>query len=205
MRSIQNAVSRSGYTRFVTGFVNPKNAKKLVCKFEDRYGISLTKQQRWYRKKKGEAQTKLFLLQKKNSEQIQYFLLVSDGDGLVVDLEKLSSFTSKKSRLMLDGFEFLRLNNQGRESWTWRLTKEKKLELKERIRKSVTQKRDKEIEQIVFELRIIPPFPECRQQVRFLVNFLNACYLRTYKDKKEFKVFKGYYGGFKSPRLIEKN
>lgn len=200
MRALQIAVSRSGYTRYTRGKIKPKKAKILIYKFEDRYGISLTKQQRWYRKKKGEAQACLYLLQEKNDTDIQFFLLVSDGDGPVVDLETLYDFTSKEHRLVLDGFEFLRVAKKGGQRWTWRMTSDRYMNLRKKVEKYVKQKREKDIEQCVFELRVTPPFPECNRQVREILKRINALYLRVHKEKKEFKVFKGFYGRFKTPR-----
>lgn len=56
-------------------------------------------------------------------------------------------------------------------------------EFEKNMVKYVKQKREKDIDQCVFELRVTPPFPECNRQVREIVKLINALYIRVHREK----------------------
>ena len=102
MRRILQLVSR-GYIRYTFGKCELKKLQSLICKFDDRYKINLTTQQRYRAKAKGEANTQLVLFF--NGKTIEWWLLVTPGKGLVDQMEDLKDALGRKSRIEFGGYE----------------------------------------------------------------------------------------------------
>lgn len=206
MKALQTAVSRSGYTRYISGVVSEKKLKSMLFKMEDRYQINATKQQRWYAKKNGKANSKVILLEEKDSDQVLFWLLVSDGDGVVTQMEKLNDATNKTQRIELTGYELIRVmkaSNHGKPTWTWRLKKETLASFEKRIILACRHKNTQKIEQCFYLLETMPVFSEMRQQSFSLFKLLKAEYQRSFRNEFEKTLFKNFYGRFKKATTKE--
>ena len=98
MQRIQQLAIRR-YHWYTSGEVPYKKALKLVAKFDELYGISCNENQRTYRRKKGIANAKLLMHIKPNSQVFLWWLLVTDGKGVVHSNEILHLVHESKKRL----------------------------------------------------------------------------------------------------------
>ena len=106
MRRILQLVSR-GYTRYKNGVSEPRKLQNLIYKFEDRYGVNRTTQQRYRAKAKGEANAQLVLWLSDNV--INWWLLVTAGEGAVKDLELLRDTEQRFERIELTGYSLSKI------------------------------------------------------------------------------------------------
>ena len=123
LQVLQLAVSR-GFTRWTGGRVRYDRAEGMVAKFEELYAVNPDRAQDMRLRRAGHARSRLVLLPEFRALQFSWWLLVSDGAGAVVQREKLADATDRKQRIILGGWELLRMpKRQAREAvaWTWRL------------------------------------------------------------------------------------
>lgn len=137
-----------GYTRYAAGRCPARKAKALAQKFHEKYGIGCSPAQRITRKQKGLANAVLVLYWPAggNAEEaagevripphdpspdrqplppdaeVSWLLLVTGGNGAVVEEERLASVLDAR-RLVWLGYELVRQPNRGGSRWTWRRTK----------------------------------------------------------------------------------
>ena len=208
MKKIQELVAR-GYTRYTAGEVPAHKLDTLCYKFEDRYQITATPPQRWQNKTLGSANTAL--IPKLTGNTIKFWLLVSPGQGPVVDLETLQDTTNKRHRLSFSAYwgtaELVRLHrkeqagNQTR--WTWQLTKSCCADYRALIQRAVRHKREEQIRQILFQLRHMPCFAGMRRQAYELFRFAQAEYKRTFSTEwPHGDLIKNFHGRFKRPETL---
>ena len=203
MKALQSAVARRGYTRYVSGIVPKNKLHSMLFRMEERYKISATSQQRWYAKKKGDANSRIILLDDK--DQVLFWLLFSEGEGVVTQLEKLQDVTAKNQRLELTNYELIRVTRAGKSSpsWTWRLKKEAYQDLEKQIKNACRHKSKQRIEQCFYTLERMPVFSEMRQQCFALFKLLKAEYQRSFRKEYEKKLFKNFYGRFQKATTKE--
>lgn len=113
-----------GYGHHADGLVTAAKAPALADKFDRLYGVGATRNQRAYRKTKGQANTLLFLHPERASPHFRCWLLATEGDGLIHERERLADARLSDQRLCWgDRFELIHLPRQGRGvRWTWRMT-----------------------------------------------------------------------------------
>ncbi len=115
MRKLQNLVSR-GHARWTAGQIEPRKLPALCLKFADRYGIERPAQQRWRAKAQVEASAHL-VFWPGEPQRVHWWLVVSPGGGLVVELEQLQD--AGRQRIEVTGYELVRMPRQGRAAaWT---------------------------------------------------------------------------------------
>lgn len=107
MRQMIRLVSH-GYHFWVSGSVPVSKSESMILKFDDRYSVNATSQQRYRRKKRGEANAQLLLWPDPDGDELLWWLLATDGDGLIHQMEDLSDGTKKRSRIGITGYELLR-------------------------------------------------------------------------------------------------
>ena len=146
---------RLGYRYWTSGEIPLDRANRLVDKFHRLYEVGRSRNQRCSAKRDGIANSVLLLYlphtataaqhasgqepyadtprpyaesREPQRESIRWFLLATEGDGLVHEQEKLRDAWSgsAQDRLQLTGYELVKLPRPGRAepSWTWRMTKE---------------------------------------------------------------------------------
>lgn len=165
LRKLQNLVAR-GHARWTAGQIEPRKLPALCLKFADRYGIERSAQQRWRAKAQGEASAHLVLWPGEpysSQKRVHWWLVVSPGGGLVVELEQLQD--AGRQRIEVTGYELVRMPRQGRPAaWTWRMTAENYAAWQERLRTVIRHHDEPGIQQSLHSLRRTPPFAESRRQ-----------------------------------------
>lgn len=190
MQRIQNLVVK-GYVRYTSGTVHHTKAMKLVAKFDEMYRINLNANQRLYRKKKGEANTKLVMYPKPNSQDFLWWLLVTNGSGKVEKLESLKGVTSASTRLQwFDDYEMVIMLREGREkpNVTWRMTKQCFNAWHTRIRHAVRSKSEDNLKQTTWSLHRVPGFSELRVQVKQLRQLIFKEWKRSRSDSDDLPI-----------------
>lgn len=192
MRRILHLASH-GYEYWIAGEIAPAKVEGLAFKFLDRYHTGRTEMQRVRAKKKGEANTQLVMWQdqKDKKSPVFWWLIVTPGNGLVHELEKLAHI--QKHRITLSGYELVMTNRRRREKdksdkklkpgWTWRMTAETFESWKERIKTAVRHNSDNQIRQALHSLGGVPGFRECRVQAYLLLRMLRNDWKRTQKGE----------------------
>lgn len=201
MKRIQHLVSH-GYLHYIQGEIAPKKLEAFILKMSDRYEIQRTAQQRWRAKGKGICSTELVLLA---SDPVKFWILATEGEGLVHQLESLSDARNKAARLEITGYELVRVpKKDGKPSWTWRMTSENYEAWQERIKSAVRRFNDDLVRQALWSLKRVPGFSESRRQAFKLQAFAKAQWKRTQKGKWPYEnIFVGYHGKFKAAKTVE--
>lgn len=176
-----------GYTRYTTGVIPVSKSASLVMKFQDRYAIDRDSMQRYRSRKKGEANAFLVMWGEKDATELRWWLLVTEGQGTVTDLETLHDVGDKKHRIELTGYEVIRLPREGRApDWTWRMTSDTCAQWQERLRASVRHKREDLLNQAIWSLRRVPGFSQVRKQAFSLVKAAEGDWKRVRGNGEPF-------------------
>ena len=200
MKKLQQLAARGGYSRYASGKIETKKLETMLYKFEDRYRINATKQMRYRAKQRGEANSEIVLLL--DGENVQFWLMVSPGQGAVIDMEKPHELTDKKHRLVITGYELVRVQKSDTVRWTWRMTKESHAEFEQRIKDACRHKNADHIRQAFHSLQHMPVFSEMRLQAFALFKLLRSEYRRSHKEDYPDDLKKNFYGRFKTPQTL---
>lgn len=204
MRKLQNLVSR-GHARWTGGQIEPRKLPALCLKFADRYGVERTAQQRWRAKAQGEASAHLVLWPGEpyqSQRRVHWWLVVSPGGGLVVELEQLQD--AGRQRIELTGYELVQMPRQGRPAaWTWRMTAANYAAWQERLRTVIRHHDEPGIRQSLHSLRRTPPFAESRRQAFELGRLAQAEWQRRRRGPCPYDgLFVGWFGRFQVAKLL---
>ncbi|WP_330926808.1 hypothetical protein [Candidatus Sororendozoicomonas aggregata] len=203
MLKIRHLVSKSYYFH-AKGSFHKKDSKKILLKFSDRYGVFNTRGQRDWKKRKGEARSYCILLKTKNSpERIHFWLLASEGKGLIFDLEDMQDCRKKESRITTSDEDYYLVkspNKNGAPRWTWRLSSSHYDSYKERIRRAIRNKNDHKLRQLHYSIVRISGFSDARKQGFALLRYMNSEWKRIRKCSEKYPFegsYIGYIGRFK--------
>lgn len=165
---------RLAYTHWTTGTVAAARAQALVRKFHNRYGTGLTRHQKAYARSQGQASAAL-MLWSESPGQLRWLLMLTPGDNLAYDLERLKDATTASGRIVVTGYELVQLPRRGSErpAWTWRMAQETYDAWRERILRSARRGPEGLSEQLA-ELVRTPGFAGCRVQARKLLQLARA-------------------------------
>ena len=198
-----------GYHHWTTGTTDPKKLSALMLKFDDRYSINATPQQRYRRKAKGECNAH-FLVWQDDTGSVLWLLLVTEGEGVVRQLEDLRDCREKKTRIGLTGYELVKTPRKGEGAsaqWTWRIDSENYAAWEERLKTAVRKwhpHNDDLIKQALWSLRRVPGFSESRHQAFALEKFAQGQWKRTQRGDWPFEgVFIGWLGRYQKPTLLD--
>ena len=208
MREVVRLVAH-GYHWHTTGTTDPKKLSGLMLKFDDRYSINATPQQRYRRKAKGECNTH-FLALPDEAGAVFWLLLVTEGEGVIRQLESLQDCCEKKSRIQLTGYELVKTPRKGEGAtaqWTWRIDSENYAAWEERLKTAVRKwhpHNDDLLKQALWSLRRIPGFSEARRQGFTLESYAKAQWKRVQHGEWPFEgVFIAWLGRYQKPTLID--
>ncbi len=208
MREVVRLVAH-GYHYWTTGTTDPKKLSALILKFDDRYAINATPQQRYRRKSKGDSNTQLLVWQDETGAVI-WLLLVTEGEGVVRQLETLKDCREKKSRIQLTGYELVKTPRKGEGAtaqWTWRIDSENYKAWEERLKTAVRKwhpHNDDLLKQALWSLRRVPGFSESRRQAFALEQFAHGQWKRTQRGEWQFEgPFIGWLGRYQNPTLLD--
>ena len=208
MREVVRLVAH-GYHYCTTGTTEPKKLSGLMLKFDDRYAINATPQQRYRRKAKGECNTQ-FLAWQDETCSVIWLLLSTEGEGVVRQLEALKDCREKKTRIGLTGYELVKTPRKGEGAtaqWTWRIDSENYAAWEERLKTAVRKwhtHNDDLLKQALWSLRRIPGFSEARRQGFALESYAKAQWKRVQRAEWPFDgVFIAWLGRYQKPTLID--
>ena len=203
MRRILQLVSR-GYTRYTTGQSHPKKLQSMIYKFEDRYGINRTTQQRYRAKVKGEANAQL-VLWLSSDDVVEWWLLVTSGEGVVKDLETLLNTTQRSERIEVTGYSLSkRPRKESGSAWTWRMTDDNYTAWQERLRTAVVSKNDELIRQAMFSLKRTPAFSGSRKQAFALFRYAKAHWKKINGSEWPYEdIYIGWFGKFQKAKILD--
>lgn len=187
-----------GYAHYTSGECKISQKLKLIYKFTDRYNIDADKAKRQYAKRVGRTNTALLLYKSNTTKELTFWLLSTDGEGLIFELENMQDSRKKQSRITISNgsYELLRLprpNDKAR--WTWVLTQEKYDYLLNEIKLAIRHKKDKTLRQLHFKIVRIYGFSGMRKQGFALLHYMRKEWIRVRKD--DFPFNESYIGYLK--------
>ena len=208
MREIVRLVAH-GYHYWTIGTTDPKKLSGLMLKFDDRYAINATPQQRYRRKGKGECNAQ-FLAWQDETGAVIWLLLATEGEGVVRQLEALKDCREKKTRIGLTGYELVKTPRKGEGAtaqWTFRINSENYTAWEERLKTAVRKwhpHNDDLLKQALWSLRRIPGFSEARRQGFALESYAKAQWKRVQRGEWPFEcIFIAWLGRYQKPTLID--
>lgn len=187
MQRLQQAAAH-GYDRYVSGECRNERIQALADKFSTQYSVDANRGQRCWAQKNGRANAMLFLYPKRESTDWLWWLLVSPGEGVVVERERLQAVTGQRTRLswLLD-YEMTLHMRAGRSSpsVTWRMKRRLYDSWHTRIRSAIrTRSTDVPAKQALVSLYRSPGFAGIRAQVWRLSQLFRREWIRTRKSTK---------------------
>jgi len=189
-----------GYYYYQKGFVNPLKLKKLIIKFCDLYKIQSTRNQKYYRKTKNQANTffTCYPVNQHGSVVFIWFLLATDGVGKIHDLEKLNDGRNPQNRINWDfDYEIVKISSKGKKTaFTWRMTKVNFDSWVSRIRQAVKEENNSSLlKQCIWSLKRTPGFRGNRENVKELFGILKGD-LKRVKSKSFLLDGETFYHGY---------
>jgi len=174
MQRLLDAVSR-GYVWYTQGSVHVEKAARMSAKFSELYCVDRNSNARAYAQRQGKANTRLFLFATETSTRLDWWLLSTDGEGCVHELETLQSAFDKRSRVRIGmDYELLQRTRKrekgGGTVWSWRMTRECYEQWRVRIMNGCRRNAPLEITRALSSLYRVPGFSGTREQVGKLVS-----------------------------------
>lgn len=186
MQRLLDAVN-NGYSEYATGEVSMERAQAVFQKFAIQYQVDADRNVRVRRKRNGLGNATLILL--RMDGKILWWLLVTPadrGEHLAHTFEKLRSALDRKSRLIFDGYELVRLpkpskfkplNNNAKSSQarlTWRISREAERSLRYAIIDAVRQDTPYRLDLLIYRIWACPGFGGVRSQIGKLAALYRA-------------------------------
>jgi hypothetical protein len=187
MQRLQQAAAY-GYTEYIFGRVDASRALALAAKMDVRYGLSMTAQQRWRAKARGQSVMQMFMYPVESSTALDWFILRTPG---VLPKDCRENWQPIKPRLEWRGYELRELpltrverakfaarRTMPTASWTWAMTRVTFEGWTKRIRSAINRERKsggantEAFRQVVFSLGRVPGFRLCRRQVQTLRRYV---------------------------------
>lgn len=190
MQAIQNAVAR-GYVWHVSGVVAAEKFLALEEKFAERYDIGLSRWQRCRQRKQGAAGVRFFAYPEQGTTRFLWWLLFTEGESAAFQQEHGRRKASDRKGRLLWGteFELVQLPTQnGKVSWSWRMTRERVQEWQDEIQAAIRTTRDDDaIKAVMARLVRLPGFKGVRQQVFDLHRFAKDDWGRIRRKAKSWE------------------
>lgn len=183
MKLIQDLVSH-GYQWWCGGAVEAQKVLAFSSRMDELYGVNLDRNRRARKAKDGEANTQLVMYPMDDSKTLRWWLLATNGSGLIHTREKLIRADSK-TRLEWRGYEVVRLTfkNRPSPSWTWRMTEDEVKNWHARLDKAAGSDNPVWMEQAIHSLYKTPGVAGIRQQVGHLVVYAKAAWKKSGRGK----------------------
>jgi len=204
MRQMIRLVSH-GYHFWVSGSVPVSKSESMILKFDDRYSVTATSQQRYRRKKRGEANARLLLWPAPDGDELLWWLLATDGEGLIHQMENLSDGTKRRSRIEITGYELLRTPRVGDQpTWTWQMSAENYGAWQSRLSNAIRNRRYEAISQAIHTLRRTPGFSESRRQAFSLERYAIEEWRRSQSGEwPHERIYIGWLGQYKTAKTLD--
>lgn len=186
LQLVETRVSR-GSTRYFGGYVHAGKAERLVAKLDDKYGVAATRGMRAHGRANGRASTRLVMYpSSRKREHFWWLVTVTPGEHPALQGEVLRDARGRRERILFDGrYELVRLPRKGGEAtWTWRLPRERFLELRAQVITAVRQPRGgRALEELAAELRAYPQTRGFRGQVTAIYGLIHAEWRRVHRER----------------------
>lgn len=194
MRIILETVQRGSFF-WAMGHVTAEKALKFADKMAELYRTDANQAQRAYAKSKGRANSTL-LMYPEDETTLNWWLLVTPGEGLVHAREKLQDAHDKRQRLRwLGQYELVHQQHTksqgGGRHWTWQLTAQRYAELEASIQQLAAshgraQERHDDLDTLVQAMMRLPGFHGVRQQLMSLYRAGRETWARTHGADKHY-------------------
>lgn len=186
MQRLLDAVTR-GYLYHTSGKVPLAKAQRFAEKFACRYGIDRNANQRAYAKQKGRANARLYLLGYEDSTDLDWWLLVTPGEGLVHGEERLHLATDRRQRIRIkDDYELVQITRRkncgGGQGWTWRMTRRCYTSWRHRIMQACRTSSTRAMTASLQSLNRVPGFSGIRQQAGKLLGLARREWRRQHGE-----------------------
>lgn len=197
MQRLLNAAIR-GHVWHTSGRVPITRAAHLADKFADLYHVDRNANQRAYAKRKGNANSRLFFLTRPEHDDLLWWLLVTNGNGLVHERETLHAITDRRHRLRIgDEYELVRVTRKSEHGgglvWTWRMTRQCLEAWRTRIIQACRLGSSEFLQEALHSLYRTPGFSGIRRQVGTLATLARHEWRRRHgTDAPSFHCRLGY-------------
>jgi hypothetical protein len=174
LQSLRDLVGR-GYHFWTSGTIKILKAESLCNKFNEQYGVLVTKQRRDYNRKLGRANVYLFMYPQPGGDLLDWILIATQGKGAIHMQEKLRDHTSGQhtDRVRWRHYEIVALSDRA----TWRLRREVAEDWEKKMVAAARKKNRFDLEQTQKVLCNFPMFTGVRQQVWKILQ-------KTYRTRK---------------------
>lgn len=216
MQRMSNVVVQGNY-HWIGGSVRADKALAMASKFDQKWGLSQSKDQRYRRRKNGEATFRFFLYPQFEGGFLDWFLLRTDGTHPSMDSEQWRRVDDARSRIIWRGYELIQLpytkaqrdafkasgRQVGTKSWTWQMSAEYETYLRKRIRSAVGQEKASNgrnlqlFSQVLHALNRAPCHRGVRSQIYDLRKYVNQCRRRAGLASYDFGIPIPWMGGRK--------
>lgn len=175
---------RTGHRWYVTGVVPLDKVGSLHRKFDRLYDVEIGKLKASLARKKGFASARLLFLHLEGEDRVHWVLLRTEGRLVVDGTEKLESWRDaleRPQRVTLTGYELVRLTKATSDHpvWTWRYTREREAELRERLIGAIRRRDDLTVQQMIHSIWRTPGFAGAREQVKKMGQLVRAEWKRS--------------------------
>lgn len=183
MQRISDRV-KDGYFEYVFGICVRDKFHSLFDKFNAIYSLDISKDQRYRRRKNGEAVYSLVACTTSTIEtsDIQWVLLRTAGKPTLLADKRELWHDVRDARMIL--FERYELHRHTRKemsspSWSWRIEKMKYSNIREDVILSIRRKFDKKLDSILHDLVLMPKFAPIRKQILDIQNLIKSEFKRS--------------------------
>lgn len=180
LQRIQEAVA-AGYCHAALGTVPLAKAQKLVDKFSEVYGVNRGKDERYRRRAQGLANAMLILRFNEEAD-IDFALLVTEGEHAAHHLEKLRDARREPLRYREFELALLTLPGRSRPTLTWRWDADTFEGWKTRLHLHTAHYNRSGLYQAWFSLYRVPGFAGIRRQVGELVSYWRRDWQQLRRD-----------------------
>lgn len=187
---------------YINGKFSLRFAPVIAAKHEA-YGAFVDDVSRYRWKKNGIASVRAVYLI--DEGRAFYWLFVSEGQGLVGEIEEMKETTNKHTRVEFAGYEAVRMPRKGEDGspWTWQLTAERYQRLKDDIQEAIRTKDYEAMHQWMHSLRRAPSFAGVRRQAYALAKGAEADWKRVAKGPFPTVSFAmGWQGRYKVAKQV---
>lgn len=193
MQQIQKAAT-SGYVYYITGTCTAIKLPGLVKKFEKYYQINQTRQQVYRKKQKGDASAKFFIYAHTTDKTAFFWvLMVTQGQHLSHEIEKLQNLTERKTRLIYGDYQLIQKpSSKGKPSFTWSLTTDAFHYYSSLIRNTLRSHNSGAANDLLKHLSLMPGFVGIRQQRKDLQKIWQCEAKRHFKTLGDRKIQNNY-------------
>lgn len=198
LQSIQKAAT-NGYWYYETGVVSVYKLADFIEKFEHKYLVNQSPQQCWRNKKRGNANAKLFIYpNEEDANGVTFFwvMMLTPGHHIAYDTEQLKDLRKRSERLTFGSYELVQKpKHNGKESFTFRLTKHAYDYYINALRRAVRSKQVSKINHVKKQIEMLSGFAGVRVQRKQMITHYRAELKRNFNSQqiKELSPFNNFY------------